>query len=253
MWTGIKDFQNPATLAEAWQAARASGATYIAGGTYLVGQRSPDVSTLINIKALLAATISGDDQALELGAAVTLQELAADGTAELGELALAAGYCCASQNIRNQRTLGGEVARGRTDSDLLVLLHALKVRLMLVTPDNAEGTLDSRDDGALIDAIKVEREVLAKATVERFALLPSARPFVVLAGACRGDQLSLAAGGSTERITTAQLAIDRLDTQAVATVAEALAEPFSADQYGSREYKQALIGTAIRRIGARLC
>ncbi len=253
MWTGIKDFQNPVTLADAWQAARASGAAYIAGGTYLVAERLPDVDTLINIRPLLAAKISGADQAWELGAGVTLQELAADGTAELGELALAAGYSCVSQNIRNQRTLGGEVARGRTDSDLLVLLYALKARLMLVTPDNAEGTLDSRDDGDLIGAIKIEREALAKAAVERFALLPSARPFVVVAGACRGDQLNLAAGGSTERITSAQLAIDRLDTQAVATVAEALAEPFSADQYGSREYKQALIGTAIRRIGARLC
>ncbi len=253
MWTGIKDFQNPVTLAEAWQAARAPGATYIAGGTYLVAQRPPDISTLINIRPLLAAKISGDDQALELDAGVTLQELVADGTKELGELALAAGYSCASQNIRNQRTLGGEVARGRTDSDLLVLLHALGARLTLATPDDAEGSLDSRDDGDLIGAIKVEREALAKATVERFALMPSARPFVVLAGTRRGDQLSLAAGGSTERITSAQLAIDRLDTQAVSEVAEALAEPFSADQYGSREYKQALIVTAIRRIGARLC
>ncbi len=253
MWTGIKDFQNPATLAEAWQAARATGATYIAGGTYLVAEQPPDVGTLINIRPLLAAKIHGDDQALELGAGVTLQQLAAGGPDGLGELALAAGYSCASQNIRNQRTLGGEVAHGRTDSDLLVLLYALKARLTLATPDNAEGSLDSRDDGDLIGAIKVEREALAKAVVERFALLPSARPFVVVAGACRGDQLSLAAGGSTGRITSAQLAIDRLDTKAVAAVAEALAEPFNADQYGSREYKQAMIETAIRRIGARQC
>lgn len=253
MWTGIKDFQNPTSLAAAYRAARPPGCAYITGGTYLLAERPPDVSTLINIKPLLAAEFSGDDQAWELGAGMTLQQLASGGPGVWGELAWAAANSCASQNIRNQRTLGGEVARGRTDSDLLVLLHALKVRLTLATPDDTEGSLDSRDDGDLISAITVEREALSKAAVERFALLPSARPFVVVAGACHGDQLNLAAGGATGRIASAGLAIDGLDTQAVEAVAKVLAEPFTSDHHGSRQYKQALIVTAIRRIGARVC
>ncbi len=253
MWTAIKDFHSPATPVDAWLAAREKGSALVAGGTYLVAERPPGLHTLVNIRPLLPAEIVEGDKVVELGAGVTLQQLAADESSRLGGLAQAAKDSCASVNIRNQRTLGGEVAHGRGDSDLLVLLQALQARLTLVAPKPAEVALEDWDNQGLIGAVLVERGALADAATERFALLPSARPFVVVAGARHGDRLHLAAGGSADRISRADLGVADTGDTVVAPVSKALAEPFKDDQYGSREYKRALIETAVGRLRERLC
>jgi len=253
MWTTIKNFHSPATPVDAWQAAREEGSTLIAGGTYLVADRPPGLHTLVNIRSLLPAEIAGDDNVVELGAGVTLQQLAADDTSRLGGLAKVAEQSCASVNIRSQRTLGGEVAHGRTDSDLMVLLHALKARLTLMAPEPVEVALEDWDNQGLIGAMRIERGGLTNMATERFALLPSARPFVVVAGARYGDRLHLAAGGSADRISRAELGVAGLEKAQLVTISQALAEPFKDDHYGSREYKQALIETAVGRIRERLC
>ncbi len=253
MWNAIQDFHNPATPVDAWQTARKKGNALIAGGTYLVAERPPGLHTLVNIRPLLSAEIAGDDQVVELGAGVTLQQLAADDTSRLGGMPQAAAESCASVNIRNQRTLGGEVAHGRSDSDLMVLLHALQARLTLVAPKPADVALGDWDNQGLIGAVLIKREVLANVATERFALLPSARPFVVVAGARHGDRLHLAAGGSADRISRAELEVTDKEKGSLATISRALVEPFNDDHYGSLEYKRALIETAVGRIRERLC
>ncbi len=253
MWSAIIDFHNPATLVDAWQAAREKGSALIAGGTYLVAERPPGVHSLVNIRPFLPAGIVVEDNIVDLGAGVTLQQLAADETSRLGGLVRAAEESCASVNIRSQRTLGGEVAQGRNDSDLMVLLHALQARLTLVAPKPAELALGEWADQGLIGALRIEREALANVATERFALLPSARPFVVLAGARHGGRLHLAAGGSANRISRAELGVADLEKGSLTTISMALVEPFNDDHYGSLEYKHALIETAVGRIRERLC
>ena len=67
MWTAIKNFQYPASPAEARQAARAPGAAYVAGGTYLVAERPPDLHTLVAVRPLLSTEIIANHDRLRLG------------------------------------------------------------------------------------------------------------------------------------------------------------------------------------------
>ncbi|MEE9465686.1 MAG: hypothetical protein V3W14_08975, partial [Candidatus Neomarinimicrobiota bacterium] len=77
--------------------------------------------------------------------------------------------------------------------------------------------------------------------------------FVVVAGARHGDRLHLAAGGSTDGISRAELGVADIEKTLLVTNSKTLVEPFNDDHYGSREYKQALIEIAIGRIRERLC
>lgn len=249
MWSEIENVLTPATPAEAQELARREGYALIAGGSYLASRRPAGIHTLVNVAPLLGSEIENGRGVLRLGAGTTLQGLVEglqDGP--WAELALCARRSCSSKLLRNQRTLGGEIAWGRADSELYAALRALDARLHLAAPGEESVPLREWDGGGVIASVELREGPMA---LQRFALLPSAPAFVIVVGVRRDGLIEVAVGGRAERTGSFSLPVEAGEKERE-KVAAAAADLFPPDHYGSVDYKRRLVSVALKRIRERL-
>jgi CO/xanthine dehydrogenase FAD-binding subunit len=237
MWSSIEQIIKPDSLNEALILQKETGAILFAGGSYLVAQKDLSIRTLIDINHLLDAEIAEDQSALLVGAACTLQELLQAAGPGLAKAITAA---CPSKNIRNQRTLGGEIAQARPDSDLLVYLHAADAQLQLNDADDLIQLTDWERAG-IITAIQIP---LDDTILERVTVLDSAPAFVIVAVHQTAEQLTLAIGGKAARILSLKTppAPDEAQIRTLMDKVEAL---FTEDHFDSPAYKRQLVSNLL--------
>ncbi len=237
MWSSIEQILKPNSFSEALILQKENGAVLFAGGSYLVAQKERSISTLIDINHLLDTEITKNRSVLLIGAACTLQELL--GSVDSG-LAKAISSSCSSKNIRNQRTLGGEIAQARPDSDLLVYLYAAEAQLQINAADNPIHIADWNGDG-IITVIQIP---LNNTALERVTVLDSAPAFVITAVHQTAEHITLAIGGKATRILYCKTPLAPDEGQ-IKTFMDKVESIFTEDHFGSPAYKRQLVSNLL--------
>ena len=214
------------------------------GGTYLVSEKNSAIEQLIDINHLVDNYIVEDRDTIRIGAQTVLQRLV---DVLPGVFARSARWSCSSKNLRNQRTLGGEIARSRPNSELVILLHALDAELAVYNGEKKQISIRLWDGSGIITAIQIKRSRFDQASLERTALLPSAPAFMICAGVRDPETLQLAIGGQSSRISNLSVPLEFLDGQLTELIDTAI-KNFKDDHFGSLEYKQSLMRTNIQRL-----
>ena len=218
-------------------------ATILAGGTVVNGLPAEDPIDVVDLQALGLDTIQAAGDLLELGSMVRLSDLEASelAPAMLRDLARRE----APNTLRNAATVGGTVAAGDPESELLAGLLAFNATVTVVQSIGSEsiplGELlaeRSRLGLGIITSITVE--VGGDATAERTGRTPADRP-IVMAVARRAEDGSV------------RLALTGVDTTPVLVDVGALADlDPPADFRGSTAYRRELAGVLGRRAMTRL-
>lgn len=251
MWISIKHFEKPASLEKACSLIVPRQKVVFSGGSYLVAEQSADIDTLIAINHLLDDRIQVDDSILTIGAGATLQNLVRHGWDNSPlRLAECASFSCPSRNIRNQRTIGGEIGRQRTNSELFTYLQALDVRLEIMSPTPQSMSIREWGGQGIITALLIDLGTVKQTFCQRFALIPSAPPLVIVAGVLRKQGLDVTVGGATSELSLASITDMQSPEETIAQIAASASERFKADQQGSQAYKEQLIRTGLARMVA---
>ncbi len=128
----IQQFFKPQTMAEAvaLKDKHKDGAVFMAGGTDVnCRDTAGAVAMAIGIEQLKLNKILKSDQALSIGAGVTIQELI-DSPKIPDQLTIAASHFV-NRNIRNIATIGGNIAANNSTSNLIPTLVALDAALKM--------------------------------------------------------------------------------------------------------------------------
>jgi putative selenate reductase FAD-binding subunit len=259
MITGIA---RPKTVQEALRAARAPGAAFLGGGTWLNSGQAQGVTTLVSLEHLGLASIELTGGTCRLGAGVTLQQIVEDG--RLPTALRDAAALTASRTLRNMKTIGGDLGRRAPDSAVIPALLALEAKVLIAgrgKPVDLESFL-GRASSALILGVMI-RSPGRPSAVRALSRTSHSPRSLVVAGAMAGG-----AGASGEarvilsdchgqRILVHEqargqgdLAEDR-ETLARAVVASFIPAP---DIHASSEYKRYIAGVLaadiVRDLGA---
>ena len=235
MWSSIEQIIKPDTLSEASVLLNESGSVIFAGGSYLVSQKDDEVHTLIDINHLIDDKIGTSGGDLQIDAGCTLQQILSFCKEDLSQVILAS---CPSKNIRNQRTIGGEIARSRLDSDLLVFLFAAGTKLILSHSETPIELLAWDGKGIIIKIILPNHNV----KLERVALLDSAPAYIIVGYNDMPDVISVCVGGKIANIIFYQSKPEPQEDE----VRKFL------DHLGRSAYKRHVVGTLLQEMaGAR--
>ena len=109
MWSSIKNIDIPTSFKQANEYQSKSKSVLLGGGTYLVAEKNPKIQNLIDINNIVNKTIEITDDSIIIGAGATIQDMINKLT-DYSLFTEAVKYSCFSKNIRNQRTIGGEIA-----------------------------------------------------------------------------------------------------------------------------------------------
>ena len=88
--------------------------------------------------------------------------------------------------------------------------------------------------------------------MKRFALIPSASAFVIVAGVCRGNNIDLTVGGKASQLGFFSVSVDEFTDEFITDLSASAVKQFYTDHYGSIPYKQGLIQTGLKRLRAEL-
>jgi CO/xanthine dehydrogenase FAD-binding subunit len=254
MWYSLKTILTPPSWEVAWKARSDPHTTFFAGGSYLVAKRNPQVETLVDLNQLLDRTVDASYEKVYVGAGATLQDFVevVQQVQPKCRLIKAAKDSCPSKNIRQQRTFGGEVARGRPDSEVLVFLHAVDADLTVVTDHERTVSIREWDGEGIIKDITYYPRYLGGVELARYAVIPSAPAMLIVGGIRRESRFEFAVGGNVDKINVYFSPADQWDGQRAAMLAEEACRQFSSDHLGSKDYKRALLTVALQRVGAAL-
>ncbi len=233
MWSSIEQIIKPNSLNEASVLLKEKGSVIFAGGTYLVAQKDRAVHTLLDINHLINDKIELRGREIHVGAGCTLQQIVNFDNQPLKNTVLSA---CPSKNIRNQRTLGGEIAQSRTDSDVLIFLFTAGAQLLL-SGHEAPLELSAWEGDGIIEAIIIPQH---NVKLERVALLDSALAFVIVGINEHNDHITVSVGGKTSKILFFQANSDFVDAKLQEFMDEVEAS-FSNDHLGSPVYKRHVV------------
>lgn len=237
MWSSIEQIIKPESFSEALALGQKAGCAYFSGGTYLVGNKITTIHTLLDLNHLLSNHIEKRSNALSVGAGATLQNMLGSASEILATAIMAS---CPSKNIRNQRTLGGEIAQGRPDSDLLVYLHAAEAKLHLNDSETPIPLAEWDESGIISKVLIPENDT----KMERVAVLDSAPAFVIAALNQTTETITLAIGGKASKILYAKTAIAP-DEQKIRVFMESVESLFNHDHFGSPAYKRQLVSNLL--------
>lgn len=254
MWSSIETIHKPATLTEAWQLSQTPGTVFIGGGTYLAADRDPGVSSLIRLKQIIPDVINGRGDVIAIGAGVTLQKMVTFEWPQVFQpLAVAARQSCPSQNIRNQRSIAGELCQFRLDSELNLLLHALNPKLVLTERHATTEMLLNWEGAGIIRALMIDLKHFKKLELLRFAPIPSAGPFLCVAGVQSDTGCRVVVGGNVNSLSVLEFDTQAFEAEQQSLVAEHAEDTLLADHFGGVDYKRKLLVTALQRLGEALC
>jgi|GEM_PF-1838075 len=259
----IDGYHRPNTLAEATFALRNPAARVLAGGTHLLASPG-DARILIDINKLGLNYIKQDGASLRIGSTTTLQEICSNSlTTEL--LAEAAKATTVSRQLRNAKTIGGEVVSARQESLLPVVLLALDTRLKIIDPSGSENvaTLDQFYKGRrAVGGIISEFEIPSGSThtaLERLAIIESSIPIMSVAVAlqfdgqvCNHARVAVGSGVTVpHRILFAETHLlgRPIDAAAIDEASEIVLQQIRciADTRGSADYRKAISKVLTKR------
>lgn len=244
-WNFIETVHRPETLDSAAELVQREGAVLLAGGSYLLAERPDGVRELVNLLPLLEGGVEEKKGELRVTAGITLQRLEDElrgGAYRV--LAEAARESSSSRNLRSQRTLGGEIAQKRVDSDLRVALEAFDPVLELAGVSEAQPLSKWNGDG-IITAICMPVSHLKTLRTQRFALLEHG-PAFLLAAACESEEgFRVAVGGRASEIGCWTLPSGGNGS---GDLIEKAVQLLHVDHTGTHEYKAQLLATALRRM-----
>jgi len=157
----IEVFHRPASLREALALKRkARAAAYLAGGTYVnSGDFEFAPSTVIALEGLGLDRVETRAGTIVLGACVTLQQLIDDRRVPAGLRAAASQVV--PRNVRNAATIGGHLAAGLPQSDLVPMLAALEATVAI------SGSAAARSAGAAQYAARPAAGLVTRVEIPR--------------------------------------------------------------------------------------
>ncbi|MEE9190734.1 MAG: FAD binding domain-containing protein [Candidatus Neomarinimicrobiota bacterium] len=254
MWKSIENILFPDSFEDAQKHANISK-VFFAGGTYLVSEKNISISTLIDINQLIGKSIYVDEKTskVTIEAGATLQQLSGwfseNHQSDFDDIIKSS---CPSKNIRNQRTIGGEIAQARRNSEFYLALMALNVSLTVHS--STENILNLRDwNGAgVISQIKIPLDDLLSLSSQRFSVLPSAPAFMVIAVSRKVSAIDIVIGGKCSKITSVSVKKETIKNEDFEPLIKAAAKNFFNDHYGSITYKSYLLKTGLKRIESTL-
>ena len=246
MWSSIKNVDVPNTFSEAIDFQSKSKGTLFGGGTYLVAESSTKIQNLIDISSIVDKSIEVTDDSIIIGAGTTIQSMV-NKLSDFPLMVEAVKYSCYSKNIRNQRTIGGEIAQKRVQSELFTYLVAINPIIEIRTPGKKNVHLREWDGNGIINKIIINKIDLESSGFERFATLPSAPAFVIVAVVRRALELDFVISGKAIKVYGQTIKLADFSKNALKSIISQSVLYFDNDQYGSLEYKKSLIETGIQR------
>ncbi len=188
---------HPETIDEAIRLKREECGVYLAGGTALLSmtERASEDAVLVDISSLVEHTIEEKDGAFVIGAATVFSDIAKSEI--LPDMLRASALLCASLPLRNQATIGGNVALSRYDSYLIPALYALGALVMYKDEKGEhESEIDkfvlSENDNALILSFAIPKGV--DGTVKRFGRTSHSHSVII--AAVSGNRYGFGISGS---------------------------------------------------------
>ena len=246
MWSSLKNIDIPKTFSQAIEYQSKANSALFGGGTYLVAESSTKINNLIDINGIIDNSIEITNDSIIIGAGSTIQDM----INKLSEFPLfveAVKYSCFSKNIRNQRTVGGEIAQKRVQSELFTYLVAINPILEIRTSDKKNIRLREWDGKGIINKIIINKIDLESSGFERFATIPSAPAFVIVAVVRRALELDFVISGKAKKIYGHTIKLADFSKNILKKIINMSVKYFKDDQYGSIEYKKSLIETGIQR------
>jgi len=237
------DYWRPVTLQDALELLTRADAVPIGGGTAVGAAPAAGPRTIVDLQALGLDGIEPSATAVSIGATATLQRIAED--AAVPALVRDAARREAPSTLRATATLGGCVAVGHWESELLATLLAYAAVVRLAGPDgdrelSLEALLADRAPlaGRLIVSIAVAAGGVA--TAARTGRTAADRPIVAVVARRAGGEIWLAASG----VAATPVLAPRAGTDLAGWLAR-LDPP--GDFRGSAEYRLALAATLADR------
>ncbi|MCF7823008.1 MAG: FAD binding domain-containing protein [Candidatus Marinimicrobia bacterium] len=240
MWSSIEQIVKPSDFKEALSLQAEPHAKLLAGGSYLIAEKDQTTHTLIDINHLLSDRVELKEHGIYVGAGCTLQDLANFGDLVLSRVIIAS---CPSKNIRNQRTLGGEIAQARPNSDLIVYLHAVDAQLQINDSGSFQHISDWNGKGIISRVFIPEGDI----KIERASVIDSAVAFVIAAVFETPNYITLAAGGKAKKVCQwrTQNPPEEVDIRNFMEKVESI---YPNDHFGTSEYKAQLVSNLIHHM-----
>jgi len=246
MWSSIKNIYIPKTFEAAIEDQSNSKGVFFAGGTYLTAQKDSKIKHLIDINNIVDKTIQINDNSVTIGAGVNLQRII-EKLSKYKVLSDSVRYSCYSKNIRNQRTVGGEIAERRVESELFSYLLAMNPLLDVRTPKKEIIHLRNWSGKGILNKLSFSKIDLKSSGITRFAVLPSAPAFVIVVVVRKTLELNFVISGKAKKVYGQTIKIADFNKQILEDIVNRSIKYFKDDQYGSIEYKKSLIVTGIQR------
>ncbi|MCL6270485.1 FAD binding domain-containing protein [Sansalvadorimonas sp. 2012CJ34-2] len=253
----INNYYRPETLADALALKKQHGdeAAWLAGGSRLNrGSFEHAATTLISLEKLGLKGIEVKDGSLEIGAMVTLQQLIE--STETSEELKAVFAQIFNRNIRNQSTLGGEIAAANGRCEVMPGLIAAGAHVVLADDSvfSVEEYLQA-EDKALILKVVVPANLKAL-KIRKITNSAAAEPILAAAVARKADDTwGIALSGVAEKpvrlrdaealVGESQLAEGKIE-QLQKVVSDSI-KPVS-DFRASAEYRSSVSGVVVVRL-----
>jgi len=240
MWSSIKQIIKPDSLDETLAFLKNRGSFLFAGGSYLVADKRTDIHTLIDINHLLDDQIFIEKDDIHVHAGCTLQEMIEFNNASLSAAILAS---CPSKNIRNQRTIGGEVATARTNSDLMIYFYAAGTKLVINQSVDLVDLSNWDGQGIVTEIIIPKNNV----KMERVALLDSAPAYVIIGHNEISDSIRVSIGGQISKVINHETRPEAGE-QNILDFLDVVEAAFGDDHHGSAAYKRKLVSNLLQEM-----
>lgn len=190
-------YHRPSTIGAALELLSEPHRVPLAGGTLFNADRAPSRLEAVDLQALGLEGIEAVGQEVRLGAMATLDEMSRSSL--LPERLRALARAEAPSTLRTLATVGGLVARRRSDSLLLAALLAHWGRVALAGPDSADEAdlgrvlSEGMPAGALITAVTIDPT--GAAAVAATGRTPADVPIVAAYGRRVGGAVTVALTG----------------------------------------------------------
>src|SRR5581483_6153622 len=267
--SNIEEYHRPATLDEALNLLRNPGSAVLAGGTHLFASAN-NVKVVVDINNLGLSYIREENGPIRIGATTSLQEISSNEHLKRiadGILAKAAKETTVSRQLRNAKTIAGEIVSAKPESLLPVALLALDARLRISDSDSGENartlSLDQfyksrRSNAGIITEIEIP-VTSSQTAIEKLSIIESSIPFISIAVAlsfdgsiCKHARVVVGSGVSLpHRVLLAEghLMGSKMHEEAIGEAAEMVFQQVRcfSDTKASAEYRRAMSKVLVRR------
>lgn len=219
-----------------------------------MAEKNPSIHTLIDINGLIGHGVTASHEEVRILAGASLQTFFDTVKPINPNCRLLDGVksSCPSKNIRNQRTFGGEAGQNRPNSDIMVFLHAVNAELTVHTDSESIIPIRDWDGNGIVTQIAYYPNKINGIELQRFSPIPSASAIVIVGGIRRNGQFEFAIGGTANTIQTFNVMADDWTNMSASNIAKEAVSQFIMDHFGSLNYKESLINTAVKRVGDAL-